>query len=224
MKTRLLTLATLLLAAGTLLLLAQSKNTITKEKLMDSNGHVLTARWAEYEKMHNADRPQKEAEILRDIRDEAMRQHLPADFYDAGEQYVYTEQRRNWKLQDSLRTEFQSLVERFDEPIVTYTWMGIFGRKSTEERWEYVRSKGNAFSKGHHPEFYRNLYPYLGGALKEFIRDDREYVLWDLLRSRSMSYEEPDKDEVYAALKAEIGERYPAWPTLRYYVASRLPS
>ncbi len=224
MKTRLLTLATLLLAAGTLLLLAQSKNTITKEKLMDSNGLVLTARWAEYEKMHNADRPQKEAEILRDIRDEAMRQHLPADFYDAGEQYVYTEQRRNWKLQDSLRTEFQSLVERFDEPIVTYTWMGIFGRKSTEERWEYVRSKGNAFSKGHHPEFYRNLYPYLGGALKEFIRDDREYVLWDLLRSRSMSYEEPDKDEVYAALKAEIGERYPAWPTLRYYVASRLPS
>ena len=90
---------------------------------MDSNGHVLSARWAEYEKMQRADRPQKEAEILKEIRDEALRKHLCADFYDAGRQYVYTVQRRDWKLQDSLRTEFKGWVERFDEPIVTYTWM-----------------------------------------------------------------------------------------------------
>lgn len=223
MKTKPLTLATLLLAAGTLLLLAQGKNTLTKDMLMESNGHVLTARWAEYEKMHQADRPQKAAEILLDIRDEAMKKHLPADFYDAGKQYIDVMVSRNWKLQDSLRTGFAELVERFDEPIVTYTWMGEFGRKSTEERWEYVRSRGESFAKGHHPEFYRNLGAYLGGALKEFVRNDREYVLWDLLRSRSMSYEEPDKDEVYAALKAEVGDRYPAWPTLRYYIANRLP-
>ena len=52
MKTKPFLLATLLLAAGTILLLAQGKNTLTKDMLMESNGHVLTARWAEYEKMH----------------------------------------------------------------------------------------------------------------------------------------------------------------------------
>ncbi len=223
MKTKPFLLATLLLAAGTILLLAQGKNTLTKDMLMESNGHVLTARWAEYEKMHQADRPQKAAEILQDIRDEALQKHLPADFYDAGKSYIDVMVSRNWKLQDSLRTGFADLVKRFDEPIVTYTWMGEFGHKSTEERWEYVRSKGESFSKGHHPEFYRNLGAYLGGALKEFVRNDREYALWDLLRGRSMSFEEPDKDEVYAALKAEIGDRYPVSPTLRYYIASRLP-
>ena len=225
-KTPLL-LALLVMAAaaltGTGLLLAQGTNA-NKKTAMDSNGHVLTAQWAEYEKMHQADRPQKEAEILKAIRDEAMLKHLPADFYDAGKQYIQTERRRNWKLNDSLRTEFQGLVERFGEPIVTYTWMGEFAGKSTEERWEYVQRTLDAFAQGQHPEFYRNLGVYLAGALKEFIRNDREYVLWDLLRSRQLSFEEPEKDEVYKLLKEEVAGRYPADATLRYYVASRLPA
>ena len=213
----------LAVATGADPLLAQGKKTNNTTE-MDSNGHVLSARWAEYEKMQRADRPQKEAEILKEIRDEALRKHLCADFYDAGRQYVYTVQRRDWKLQDSLRTEFKGWVERFDEPIVTYTWMEEFGFKSTEERWEYVKSRVDAFAKGQHPEFYRNLGSYLGGALKEFVRNDREYVLWDLLDEREMSFEEPGKDEVYQLLRQEVGERYPAWPALRYYIARGLPS
>ena len=208
---------------GTGYLLAQGKNA-NKTTAMDSNGHVLTAQWAEYEKMQKADRPQKEAEILKGIRDEAMRRHLPADFYDAGKQYFQVERRRNWKLNDSLRTEFQGLVERFNEPIVTYTWMGEFAGKSTEERWEYVQRTLDAFARGQHPEFYRNLGAYLAGALKEFISNDREYVLWDLLRSRQMSFEEPEKDEVYQLLKEDVAGRYPAEATLRYYIANRLPA
>ena len=82
MKTKPFLLATLLLAAGTILLLAQGKNTLTKDMLMESNGHVLTARWAEYEKMHQADRPQKAAEILQDIRDEALQKHLPVSMWN----------------------------------------------------------------------------------------------------------------------------------------------
>ena len=223
MNTRLLTLLSLLLAAGTGLLLAQGTSSTSKKTDMDKDGHVLTARWAEYDKMLKADRPQKQAEILLEIREEAQRRHLSADFYDAGKQYVTVSSLRNWKLQDSLRKAFGDLVQRFDEPIVTYTWMDEFAGKSTEERWEYVRSRSAAFEKGVHPEFYRNLWPYLGGALKEFVRNDREYVLWDLLQRREMSYEDPDKDEVYAMLKAEIGDRYPASQTLRYFIASRLP-
>ena len=221
MKSRTLALAALLLLAGTALLLAATK--APKNQPMDANGHVLLAQWAEYEKMKQADRPQKQADILLQIRDEAMKRHLSADFYDAGKQYIVVSSLRNWKRNDSLRADFGRLVERFDEPIVTYAWMDEFANKPTEARWAYVQSKGDAFSKGHHPEFYRNLYPYLGGALKEFVTSDREYVLWDLLRRRSIDWETPKKDEIYAALKAEIGDRYPAVQTLRYYVADHLP-
>ena len=223
MNKKLLPLLGLILLSGACLLLAQGKTSTSKTETMDKNGHVLTARWAEYEKMQKADRPQKVAEILLDIREEAMQRHLPADFYDAGTDYIRASIRRNWKLMDSLRGEFNTLVSRFNEPIVTYTWMGEFAGKSTEERWEYVRSLGDAFPKGHHPEFYRNLWPYLHGTIKEFVSQDREYVLWDLLDERQMSFEEPQKDEVYTLLKQEVGERYPNWPALRYYVVSRLP-
>ena len=186
------------------------------------NGHVLTEKWSEFEKARKADRPQKEAEILLDIRTEAEKKHLPADFYDAGSEYIYARQRTNWKLQDSLEQEFEGLVRAFGEPIVTYTWMGDFGRKSSDERWAYVRESAAAFSRARHPEFYRTLSSYLGGALREFVQNDREFVLWDLLGDRHISWEEPEKDEIYAALQEEIGTRYPAEPCLRYERACRL--
>ena len=185
------------------------------------NGHVLTEKWTAFEKARKADRPQTEADILRDIRTEAMNLHLPADFYDAGSEYIASVQRRNWKLRDSALTEFAALVRTFDEPVVTYAWMGDFGRASTEERMAYVLEKGTAFSGARHPAFYGSL-GYLGGALKEFVRNDFEYVLWDLLQRRQLSWNEPEKDEIYAALRAEIGTRYPADPCLRYTQARNL--
>ena len=187
----------------------------------DDNGHVLAGQWAEYEKARKSDRPLREAEILLGIRTEAMRRHLPADFYDAGTEYAASVQRRNWKLRDSVRAEFAERVREFGEPIVTYTWMGDFGGASSEERLAFMQDAGTAFSAARHPAFYRTLGGYLGGALKEFVENDREYVLWDLLRYRDMSWDEPEKDEVYAALREEIGSRYPAEPCLRYETARR---
>ena len=185
-------------------------------------GHVLAAQWTEFEKARKADRPQKEAEILLGIRAEAMERHLPADFYDAGTEYIASVQRRNWKLRDSVRSEFAALVRDFDEPIVTYAWMGDFGNAPSDERMAYVLGAGTAFSGARHPAFYRTL-GYLGGALKEFVQNDFEYALWDLLQRRQLSWEEPEKDEIYAALRAEIGSRYPAEPCLRYEAARNLP-
>lgn len=183
------------------------------------NGHVLTDKWAEFEKARKADRPQKEAETLLNIRTEAMDRHLPVDFYDAGTEYVSSVQRRNWKLRDSLRSEWAALVRAFDEPIVTYAWMDDFAGASSDERWAFVQQAGPAFSSVRHPAFYRTLGGYLGGALKEFVQNDFEYVLWDLLQRRQLSWEEPEKDEIYAALQAEIGQRYPAQACLRYETA-----
>ena len=185
-------------------------------------GHVLRDRWAEYEKARKADRPQKEADILLDIRSEAMRRHLPADFYDAGSAYVATVQRRNWKLRDSVRAEFAEQVRQFGEPVVTYTWMGDFGGASSDERLVFVTEAEPAFLGARHPAFYRTLGGYLGGALKDFVANDFEYVLWDLLAWRRLSWTQPEKDEIFAALRSEIGNRYPAEPCLRYHVARNL--
>ena len=47
------------------------------------DGHVLTNLWKHYAEAQKADRPQLEAELLAQIKEEAIRQHLPVDFYDA---------------------------------------------------------------------------------------------------------------------------------------------
>ena len=183
----------------------------------DADGHVLTALWAQYTAATKADRPQKEAEILADIKAEAQRQHLAVDFYDAAVQYVYTVQRRDWKQRGALREQLSADVAAFGEPVVTYLWMGEFAGKSTDERWAYVQDHADAF-RGVHRPFYRT--GKMGGALKDFIADDKEYVLWDLLGDRH--YTSLDDDEIYQTLKAHLGDRYPDAAWLEYYRAVRL--
>ena len=106
----------------------------------DQDGHVLTALWKQYQEASKADRPQKEAEILSKIKAEAQKQHLSADFYDAAVKYVETEQRRDWKKRDELRTNLRKEVEAFSDPMVTFLWMGDFGNASSDERWAFAYS------------------------------------------------------------------------------------
>ena len=91
------------------------------------DGHTLNSLWKQYEEASKADLPQKEAELLQQIRDEAFTKRLPVDFYDAGKLYISTVERRDWKKSSQVRSEFGELVKKFDYPIVTYTWMKAFG-------------------------------------------------------------------------------------------------
>ena len=148
------------------------------------DGHTLTALWKQYEEARKADRPQKEAEILSQIKQEAMLRHLPVDFYDAATEYVNTVSRRDWKQQQTLREALEKEVKAFDDPMVTFHWMNAWKRVSTDELWAYVKAHPDGF-QGHTPAFYRDVQGYLGGTLKPFIRTDKEYVLWSVLRGRS---------------------------------------
>ena len=47
-------------------------------------GHALKSLWKQYDEAHAADRPQKEVEILQQIREEAQKKRLHLDFFDAG--------------------------------------------------------------------------------------------------------------------------------------------
>ena len=188
------------LSAVALLLLAPMMNA---NPAPDKDGHVLTALWKQYEEASKADRPQQEAEILTKIKT----------------QYVETVQRRDWKKRAELRENLQKEVEAFNHPMVTYQWMGSFGNASSDERWEFVKNRAKAFREGHNTALYRGVDGLMGGAMKDFMASDYEYVLWHLLGSRS--YSDINNDEIYKALKAEVDGKYPAEGYLAYYVANR---
>ena len=184
----------------------------------NDKGHVLNDLWDKYEEARKADRPQKEAEILADIRQKAQRQHLPVDFYDAATLYVNTVQRRDWKQGDALREELQKEVERFNDPVVTFLWMREWKRASTNDIWTYVKDHAKDF-KGHHPALHRGVDSFLNGALKPFIRSDKEFALWNLLGSSRSN--DALQEELYKALKADLNGSYPGDGALEYYLLSR---
>ena len=185
----------------------------------DKDGHVLTALWKQYEEASKADRPQKEAEILAKIKAEAVRQRLAADFYDAATKYVETVQRRDWKKREELRANLEKEVKEFDQPMVTYLWMSEQAGTSSDVRWKYVRDRVDAFRTGHNDALWRGIGGLMGGAMTEFVGSDYEYVLWHLLGSRR--YDDPERDEIYQALKAEVDGKDPQEGYLAYYVANR---
>ena len=177
-----------------------------------NDGHSLTSLWKKYDAAHKADRPQLEAQVLSQIKQEALQQHLPLDFYDAATLYVSTVQRRDWKQRDALNKTLEEEIAAFDEPIVTFQWMSRWQYASTEALWAYVQAHPDGF-KGRTSGFYADAGGYLGGALPRFIAGDREYVLWRLLSSRSVS----EKDAIYQALSQEVEGRYPSEAALAYY-------
>ena len=185
----------------------------------DKDGHVLTALWKQYEEANKADRPQKEADILSKIKAEAVKQRLAADFYDAAVRYVESVQRRDWKKRDELRKNLEKEVKDFNEPMVTYLWMSDQAGSPSDARWAFVRDRAEAFRSGHNTALWRGIGSLMGGAMKDFVASDYEYVLWHLLGSRR--YDNPEKDELYQALKTEVAGKNPQEGYLAYYVANR---
>ena len=206
------------LAAVALLLIAPMMNA---SPAPDKDGHVLTALWKQYEEASKADRPQKEAEILEKIKTEAQKQHLPADFYDAASMYADVVRRRDWKKASEARENLKKEVQAFNDPLVTFLWMGDNG-SSSDERWAFVKDRSKVFREGHNPALYRGVDGLMDGALKDYMGSDYEYALWRLLGSR------PDyrlsTDELCKALESEVAGKYPAEGYLAYYVATRQSS
>ncbi len=180
------------------------------------DGHALTFLWKKYDEAHAADRPQKEAEILLQIREAAASGRHSLDFFDAGRKYVEAVERRNWKERGKAHAAWEEWVREYDEPIVTYAWMKAENRSG---RQAYVLERLDDF-KGIHRAFHEGTGTLMGGALNEFIQDDREYVLWDLLNGQ-YSYTNIASDPVYKALSAQLGDRYPNAAYLEYFTLAR---
>ena len=179
------------------------------------DNHQLTSLWKQYQQAYRADRPQKQAQILTQIKQEASAKHLPLDFYDAATEYVRTEQSRNWKLRDQLYKDLAAEVAAFGEPIVTFRWMKEWDSATVQTLWDYVKAHPDGFN-GHHPDFYTGVSDYLNGSLQPFIQNDHEYVLWALLGKIPAS--RLTESEVYKALRENVEGRYPAHPALEFFV------
>ena len=163
--------------------------------------------WKDFEAAHKADRPQKQLDILQEIKRIASKERLPWDFYRAGEEFVNVSSSRNWKLRDSLYTRFQKDIEAFDEPVLTY----FNSRYNLAGKSEFLKQNRSRLEKGRHEDFYeaddRLANEIYEDVLIEKISNDWEYVLWSLVLGNRWN---PSSVEEYAdMLEKTLGDRYP---------------
>ena len=192
----------------------------TNPQKKDPDGHILTELWADYKTAVNQDRPAKQIEILKKIREQSMSHRLPWDFYDASTRYISASASRDWKLRDSLRNELSELIRKFDEPIVTFFWM-LNNDDPASEIFYYVQEHADNLKATHNNAFYGRGYHRYGGLpqifesfQQKFYANDYEFALWRLL-----PFTGPRKvatGPIYDALKSYEGASYPLGTYLEY--------
>lgn len=185
----------------------------------DSDGHVLTELWADWNKSVAQDRPKRQAEILSEIRRQAMERRLAWDFYDASVRYVDAVSDIDWKKRDSLETEFADNVRKFGEPVVTFVWMAGNGKRA-DSLFRYVQEESKSLKNSHNKAFYstgvRHLHTTYAPFLSHFYANDYEYAMWQLLSYKSGRTCE---GSVYEALKDYEEKSYPLGAYLEYLEA-----
>ena len=163
--------------------------------------------WKDYQAARNSDRPQKQLDILDEIKQTARKERLPWDFYRAGEEYVSVSVSRNWKLRDSLNRQFQKEIADFDEPILTF----YNTRNNVNGKADFLKKNRQKLESGHNTGFY-NADGNLSGEvfspiLKDLIANDWQYALWSLVLANRWT---PGSVEEIADLLAEtLGDKYP---------------
>ena len=188
----------------------------------DKDGHELTELWSDWNAAVQQDRPKREAEILAEIRRQAEKKRLAWDFYDASRKYVEVVSSRDWKLRDSLETEFGKNVGKFDEPIVSFAYRAEKSGADPDSLFDYVQANARHLKASHNSAFYNRVQVsrYTGffginaSFLKHFLANDYEYALWTLLPYTSLS--KIDEGKIYEALKDYEEESYPLSAYLEY--------
>ena len=175
--------------------------------------------WKDYEAARKADRPQKQLEILDEIKKTARKDRLPWDFYRAGEEYVSVASSRNWKLRDSLYTQFQKDIAGFDEPVLTF----YNDRYNLEGKEEFLKKNRSRLENGHNTQFYNadgNLsVEVFSPVLKGLISNDWEYALWSLVLGNRWS--STGTERITVMLEETLAGRYPEAAFLEFTQITR---
>ena len=182
------------------------------------DGHELTQLWKRYEVAELGDQPVTQCKILAEIKEKAIEGHYIVDFYDAATKYVDVSLQRNWKLRDSLYTALKKEIADFGEPFLEYRRMTRYDYPSADDLWNYVSGKLDVIGKHRTPALWSI---YLDSSLLEFVMDDAEYVLWEILGKKNVDYDYPDRYAVYNALQSKLDGKYPLAAYLEYLTANR---
>lgn len=168
----------------------------------NSAEQAIAALWKEYDQASRADRPQKMASLLTEIKSLAASARSAWHFYRACREYVDTESMRNWKLRDTLEAGFRKEIEAYDEPLLTMLMKSESEGLQTGRLLDYVHTQETRMKKARNEDVYlqRMSFPTSGDLypiMLPYIRSDYEFALWELL------------PESYAELKDLLADAYP---------------
>ena len=163
--------------------------------------------WKDYESAESSDLPQKQLEILQEIKKTASAQDAWYDFYRAGEEYVNVRSSVNWKEREQALEQWKAEAESCGSPIVVYAFMHSRGTSALD----YVQEHRTQMEKSCHREFYESLVPNskFGPLLPDMIDNDYDYALWDLGTSGTAAARE--------ILKDRVSDTYPLAAFLEYF-------
>ena len=204
MKNRILVSAIAVAAICAAAFTSQAFMKTDKNQTRDGEGHVLTSLWKSYYAAEKADQPKKMSESLETIKKEAKAKRYHWDFYDAATRLVEVETSRNWKLRQQLRSQLESEINEYGEPIVTYSFRNEKGEGGLTD---YVLTNKVRLQAGRNPMFYSRTSGEMNSLLNNYIKDDYEYALW----SERLSWS--SREKAAGALKDYLGDSYPsaAW-------------
>ena len=183
----------------------------------DINGHYLKKEWRKYERLSRRDRPEKEIALLTFIKEQALKNRLDKDYYDAVVTIGTTQARRNWKLRDSLRNGLTEEFIKAGKPIMAYSLIksGDLGRQKFDAL-RFAEDNAKVLKKGKNDGFWRLGYWGEGYVCDhKFIPNDYEYILWRCLSDASAH------DKALALLKDAVAGSFPQSALLAYSEALR---
>lgn len=176
---------------------------------------TIDTLWENYRKAENLDLVRKMAEILEEIKVEARDERSSWDFYKACDMYVDVKARRNWKQRDTLVMQMKQEIEEYDEPLLAYLfYRDNFYDDTLRER---VQENAGRLRKGYNPDVYKGRGAIMSGAIPYVVRNDYEYVLWDMFRREYGSIENDDLMDICKLLTDEVGDNYPQAGLAEYY-------
>ena len=183
----------------------------------DIYGHYLKREWRRYERLSRRDRPEKEIALLTFIKEQALKNRLDKDYYDAVVTIGTTQARRNWKLRDSLRNVLTEEFIKAGKPIMAYSLInsGDLGRQEFDAL-RFAEDNAEVLKKGKNDDFWRLGYWGEGYVCDhEFIPNDYEYILWHCLSDASAH------DKALELLKDAVAGNFPQAALLAYSEALR---
>ena len=183
----------------------------------DIYGHYLKREWRRYERLSRRDRPEKEIALLTFIKEQALKNRLDKDYYDAVVTIGTTQARRNWKLRDSLRNVLTEEFIKAGKPIMAYSLInsGDLGRQEFDAL-RFAEDNAEVLKKGKNDDFWRLGYWGEGYVCDhEFIPNDYEYILWHCLSDASAH------DKALELLKDAVAGNFPQSALLAYSEALR---